>query len=663
MPEFTMRDLLDYYAGRLDEAVAREFELARKDDPHVKALFDLLKEEIESSMELNSAAEPSAIPSVGLVDDGFVNIEQGSSDVADSGILAERRGAMVDHIKHEVAPPTTTEADPATAAVPELATATASEVAASPEGRPSNRASLIWQAIAGRLSVWSRKNPPARTDATVLAGSLAEYGKTLTVSRRALAASIAGTCVGTWLLNDKLHAEVRVENVELRRRRDEIRRLVGAFSLANDDPRDGRIGPAALLSGPDSAMVTGFVDPDIIERVVIEWTPGDSETIAFQAKEKSDAAAQIDFIPFSREHAYQAVSGQVVRVRVQAIPRKDKADDLAALGRSHKWLTRHAEFLSTPFGLVAVSDQDGFVFNLPANGVLTQDRFALQGSIRGKRIDGALAVLFRAPDQRLYLLHPPVRVGGDEQIPTIILDFDSFYSGEGTLQFMLFRKDTPALATLESWDRSVPLEVEPTSLRRRDVLVTLKFPPRSVRIWRRVQQVGGTAKAHDGDWVTDESQFNARTDWQEISFVGCPIRDISILRGLVNLQGLSLSQTLIRDVALRDVARAHPQLMWLYLGSTDITDKAVVEELVKCQNLTALDLQNVRSIGNDSIAAIVRAYMPDLNFLNVSNTNVTSVLALRELKSLKTLHVRGCRIAEEELTELSKSRPDLKIHR
>lgn len=474
---------------------------------------------------------------------------------------------------------------------------------------------------------------------------------------------IGGSIFGTAVRTNYVEAteELRQENASLRGVHDAIRKLLGAFYLPNDDVSAGKRGPAAMLSGRDTVTVSGLIDPQIIERVVVDWgsdAEGAAEEVVYPKATRQNGGRQ-ELIAFSREHSYSPRPGEYLRVQIRAVPFDDKRDLLAGLGRDSSWLQREALFLATEMGLVVKPETDWLAMNLMPGHVVADDYFRLEGVAHA---DGTLVGFFQAPDQNTYLLLPPTPIRKSKRLPPINLDMGLYQNGPGKAILLLLDENASATGSLHQVEAFVPYRDSlPDAQRRIDVPIRIELQPLRQRVARYVESVGGTVKWHTAE-ATNAGADKRGTILQSIDLNHCPIADLRRFRGISELQLLHLIDTRVDDLALTQIAKQHPQLMYLFLGETRITDLAVIRDVVQCRNLQYLDLHGLGGISNDSVRAISEN-LSLLGGLDLSRTSVTSVAALKKLEHLKQLRLAGTAVPDDEVQALLKALPNVKVER
>jgi uncharacterized membrane protein/mono/diheme cytochrome c family protein len=102
-----------------------------------------------------------------------------------------------------------------------------------------------------------------------------------------------------------------------------------------------------------------------------------------------------------------------------------------------------------------------------------------------------------------------------------------------------------------------------------------------------------------------------------------------------------------------------PQLVWLKLSDTQITD-AALSEVAKLKNLNKLHLEET-SVGDAGLKQLKN--LPYLEYLNLVGTKVTDagLLHLANLKSLKNVYVWQSSVTDSGIANLRKVRPDMNV--
>ena len=122
---------------------------------------------------------------------------------------------------------------------------------------------------------------------------------------------------------------------------------------------------------------------------------------------------------------------------------------------------------------------------------------------------------------------------------------------------------------------------------------------------------------------------------------------------------VSLRQSL-NDEAFKKLAPIADLLTTVKIGSTSISEGALLSELPKMKNLIRLDLSDME-IGSGSLEAV--AQLPNLEWLNLHNTQVTDegLLKLKTLSKLKKVYLWNSMATLEGGEALKKEIPELEF--
>jgi len=136
-----------------------------------------------------------------------------------------------------------------------------------------------------------------------------------------------------------------------------------------------------------------------------------------------------------------------------------------------------------------------------------------------------------------------------------------------------------------------------------------------------------------------------------------------IIRGCINLEGLSLDNTGISDTGLESFAAHGKNIRYLSLANQDINYEGLQSLSEGCPNLTNLNLKWCRGVTDRGIGQIVRACSRlqslFLDGTNVSNTGLASIAAHgKNLWFLSLASAQGI-ITDEGLQALSEGCPNL----
>jgi hypothetical protein len=122
---------------------------------------------------------------------------------------------------------------------------------------------------------------------------------------------------------------------------------------------------------------------------------------------------------------------------------------------------------------------------------------------------------------------------------------------------------------------------------------------------------------------------------------------------------VSLRQSL-NDEGFKKLATIADSLTTVKIGSTSISEGALLSELPKMKNLIRLDLSDME-IGNGSLEAV--AQLPNLEWLNLHNTKVTDegLLKLKTLSKLEKVYLWNSQATPEGAEALKKEIPELEF--
>lgn len=122
---------------------------------------------------------------------------------------------------------------------------------------------------------------------------------------------------------------------------------------------------------------------------------------------------------------------------------------------------------------------------------------------------------------------------------------------------------------------------------------------------------------------------------------------------------VSLRQSL-NDEGFKKLAPIADLLTTVKIGSTSISEGALLSELPKMKNLIRLDLSDME-IGSGSLEAV--AQLPSLEWLNLHNTQVTDegLLKLKNLSKLKKVYLWNSKATPEGGEALKKEIPELEF--
>jgi hypothetical protein len=442
--------------------------------------------------------------------------------------------------------------------------------------------------------------------------------------------------------------------------RDYVQQFVGAFQLALDTDREP--GPTALVAGYDRLVVAGAVDPQIIQKVEIDWgIPGAVETIDLTRPH----SAKDQLVRLHASRRYPVQSGLAYTVVVRAVPWESQRATIESLQRGENWLERSSSFLGTSQGLVPMQNLP-VALQLVGGQRIVADELTIEGTAFA---EGSLALLFTTSEGRRHVLLPPTPVLPGRAVSVPKLPFD-YANGTGLMDVVFsplspvdwpsdFQQPSAALFP-ESFD----FDAMSPGTRRWPIAVTVDLLPIERRVAERVFELGGSVKIHtQAQECRSPADFpEGRFQIQTIILNDTPVRDLRFLRRLKFLQGLQLSNTSVDDAALKGIHKDLPGLIWIILSGSQITDETIEQEVAKCPQTAFLSIGLLPQLSNRSIEAIANN-LTNLTDLTMDDSNVSSILPLARLSKLSRLQIQRSRVPEAEFAELQRLRPDLKIIR
>jgi hypothetical protein len=156
--------------------------------------------------------------------------------------------------------------------------------------------------------------------------------------------------------------------------------------------------------------------------------------------------------------------------------------------------------------------------------------------------------------------------------------------------------------------------------------------------------------------------FEIRNDVRKAGKTGPLITDAGMahLKGLTQLQSLNVSYTSVTDAGLDSIDDL-PYLMSLYLGGTDVKGVGI-SRLKSLPKLALLDL-HATPFGEEGLKALSGA--TDLQILTLQQVrlNPESLPLLKAIPRLREVDITGCGFLDEEVADLKKSKPGLKVQR
>jgi hypothetical protein len=194
--------------------------------------------------------------------------------------------------------------------------------------------------------------------------------------------------------------------------------------------------------------------------------------------------------------------------------------------------------------------------------------------------------------------------------------------------------------------------------------------------------LAGIADAHGGEieglylentGVTDEGlanltkfhrlkNFEIRNDVRRAAKASPLVTDAGIahLRGLTGLRSLNISYTSVTDAGLEAISDL-PNLMSLYLGGTEVKG-AALSKLKSLPKLVLLDLQ-ATPFGHEGLTALSGATSLQILTLRQVRMSPESLPLVKAIPRLREVDITGCGLLDEEVADLKKSKPGLKVQR
>jgi Planctomycete cytochrome C. len=130
---------------------------------------------------------------------------------------------------------------------------------------------------------------------------------------------------------------------------------------------------------------------------------------------------------------------------------------------------------------------------------------------------------------------------------------------------------------------------------------------------------------------------------------------IPVARGSNYLLANFVTASVAKDKDVQALTALKKQLVWLKMGNTQITDKAL-SIISDCHHITELDLTNTK-ITDEGLKALQS--LNDLQTLNLVGTKISAkgLAALKDLKKLQSLYLFNTSIKNEDLSNLHKLFP------
>lgn len=124
---------------------------------------------------------------------------------------------------------------------------------------------------------------------------------------------------------------------------------------------------------------------------------------------------------------------------------------------------------------------------------------------------------------------------------------------------------------------------------------------------------------------------------------------IRYITHLSRITGLDLSETKVTDELLEEVGRM-PNLVWLKLASTGITDLGIKKLQPLGTRLQRLDIDACKKVTDVGFQSILQNH-PNLNFLDIGDTSISpdSVRQVRKLTKLTSLWVASLKLQDDDV--------------
>ncbi len=151
-----------------------------------------------------------------------------------------------------------------------------------------------------------------------------------------------------------------------------------------------------------------------------------------------------------------------------------------------------------------------------------------------------------------------------------------------------------------------------------------------------------------------EPDKNAISELRKLNLIVSPVsKDQNIVEvSAVNAPGFSDAHTAL-------LQKLSDQVVWLKIGSTAVTDKAL-KDIAGLKNLNKLYLEHT-GITDEGIAQL--GNLPGLEYLNLIGTKVTDagISKIAGLKGLKSIYLWQSGVSDSGIAELRRLRPDLHV--
>lgn len=155
--------------------------------------------------------------------------------------------------------------------------------------------------------------------------------------------------------------------------------------------------------------------------------------------------------------------------------------------------------------------------------------------------------------------------------------------------------------------------------------------------------------------IKDERLIEVLNEHEDVKFVSIHATKnvtadgVRYLTKLSHIQGLDLSETKVDDELLKYVARM-PNLCWLKLATTGITDQGIKNLEPLRGRLERLDVDACKKVGDKGFSSIVHN-QPNLKFLDIGDTAISPrmVRQVRNLTRLSSLWVASLKLHDDDI--------------
>jgi len=175
----------------------------------------------------------------------------------------------------------------------------------------------------------------------------------------------------------------------------------------------------------------------------------------------------------------------------------------------------------------------------------------------------------------------------------------------------------------------------------------------------RVSDIGALSGLTKLEWlylrstqISDIGSISGLTKLERLELSETQVSDIDVLLGLTNLQEVYLDDTPVGDV---DVLSGLTNLRELYLNGTQVSDIGALSGLTK---LERLELRGVQVSDVGALSALTK-----LEQLELSETQVSDIGILSGFTNLEKLYLYNTQVGDEQVAELKKALPKLRIIR